>query len=402
MEAKMDNDNLNLHVKPMDSSTKNGMDAKRDLGVHRKNGGKEQKGTESIQQHSSSVQDKPPYFQQSQWTSEANDIGGERNHNNYSNSIECCLLFVHDQSMPIKENSKEKDKEKSQKILSETGEISLSAPRANLPMDDCNGTQTRQSTSSNQRFLEIKPGKDHQFCIWCVSYSLQSERQAKFMCTPERERPTPSSPGSARKCYPETRDLGVRELRGDECLDFFMLVETRSPNKDSNNISTQQRNKGTMQQLQSYPELVATLKNDRKFHDFYEHTDGWLIDQENKEHFNEKYGITNIHPLYVDHSGMVVSFLDDRGILFAWCEMTREMDIWGINKMEGIANYLYHPEKVCVIMNDGKLVTRVELVRSVEEERVKEKLAKEKLVEEIREKNREKRLAKKKRLAEEK
>jgi len=81
--------------------------------------------------------------------------------------------------------------------------------------------------------------------------------------------------------------------------------------------------------------------------------------------------------------------------------MTREMDIWGINKMEGLANYLYHPEKVCVIMNDGDLVTRVELVRRVEEERAKEKLEEKKLAEEKWEKNKEKRLAKKKRLAEE-
>ncbi|PKC01844.1 hypothetical protein RhiirA5_426082 [Rhizophagus irregularis] len=44
-----------------------------------------------------------------------------------------------------------------------------------------------------------------------------------------------------------------------------------------------------MQKLQSYSELVATLKNDYKFRDFYEPTDKWLIDQENKKHFNEKY-----------------------------------------------------------------------------------------------------------------
>ncbi|EXX69075.1 uncharacterized protein OCT59_010465 [Rhizophagus irregularis] len=137
-----------------------------------------------------------------------------------------------------------------------------------------------------------------------------------------------------------------------------------------------------MRKLQSYLELVATLKNDYKFRDFYESTDGWLIDQENKKHFNEKY--------------------DDRDILFAWCEMTREMDIWGINKMEGIANYLYHPKKVYVIMNDGKLVTRVELVCHIEKERAEEKLIKEKLMEKNREKNREKRLVKKKRLVEEK
>ncbi|CAB4417042.1 unnamed protein product [Rhizophagus irregularis] len=219
-------------------------------------------------------------------------------------------------------------------------------------MDDCNRMQMQQLISSNQHFLKIKPEKDHQFCIWCISYSLQSERQTKFIYTLEKEQSSPSSLESAWKCNPKIRDLKVWEL-------------------------TQQKNKETMQKLQSYSELVATLKNDYKFRDFYKPTDGWLIDQENKEHFNEKYSITNIYPLFVDHSEMVVFFLDDRDILFAWCEMTREMDIWGINKMEGIANYLYHPEKVCVIMNDGELVTRVELVCHIEKERAEEKLIKE-------------------------
>ena len=76
---------------------------------------------------------------------------------------------------------------------------------------------------------------------------------------------------------------------------------------------------------------------------------------------------------------LVVFFLDDRDILFAWCEMTKEMDILGINKMEGLANYLYHSEKICAIMEEtGELVPRVELERRVKEEMAKEKLAKEK------------------------
>ncbi|PKC15802.1 hypothetical protein RhiirA5_407796 [Rhizophagus irregularis] len=195
------------------------------------------------------------------------------------------------------------------------------------------------------------------------------------------------------KCDSENRALGVRELLGDECLDLFMPVETRSPNQVSNNISIQKRNKGTMQKLQSYSELVDALKNDREFHEFHKSTDEWLIDQENKEYFKKTYGITNIHPLFVDQYGMTVLFLDDRDILFAWCEMTKDMDILGINKMEGLANYLYHPEKVCAIMEDtGELVPRVELKRRVKEKRAKEKLEKE----ELAEKNREKRLAEKK------
>jgi hypothetical protein len=75
--------------------------------------------------------------------------------------------------------------------------------------------------------------------------------------------------------------------------------------------------------------------------------------------------------------------------------MMHGMYILGINRMEGIANYLYHPEKICVIMEDtGELVLEVELKRCVREE-----LAKEKLAEEKSEKNKEKRLAEEKKRA---
>lgn len=102
----------------------------------------------------------------------------------------------------------------------------------------------QQLISSNQHFLKIKPEKDHQFCIWYISYSLQSERQTKFIYTLEKEQSSPSFLESARKCNPKIRDLKVWELYGNECLDFFILIEIRS--SDSNNISTQQRNKETI------------------------------------------------------------------------------------------------------------------------------------------------------------
>ncbi|CAI2200073.1 20651_t:CDS:2 [Funneliformis geosporum] len=131
MDVKMDNvnfdstnsifDNLNLHAKPMDSSTKNAMDTKR---VHRRNGEEEQKGTDSIQQNSSSVQGRQQYFQKSRSTSKTNNIEGEWSLDRYSNPIRRSLLLVHDQSKLPKE---EKNKGKSQ----ETAEITFSAPRPN-------------------------------------------------------------------------------------------------------------------------------------------------------------------------------------------------------------------------------------------------------------------------------
>jgi hypothetical protein len=295
-----------------------------------------------------------------------------------------------------KEENKEKNKEKSQE-LSETGGITLSAPRPNLSMDNYIGTRSRQATIYSQHFLKSKPGKYYQPCIWCISYSPRLERQERIVQNPARERQIPSSLGPVWECDSETSKMGVRELCGDECLDLFMPVEIRSPNQVSNNNSIQKGNKGSMQKLQSYPELVDRLMNDCEFRKFHGPTDEWLIDQENREFFGKKYGITSIHPMFVDHSRTVLLFLDDRGIMFMWSETERGMQILGINKLEGLANYLYHPDKICAVMKDtGELVPEVELTRLVTEELENEKLEKKKLAE----KNREKRLAKKKRLAE--
>ena len=85
-----------------------------------------------------------------------------------------------------------------------------------------------------------------------------------------------------------------------------------------------------------------------------------------------------------------------------WSEMEYGMRILGINKLEGLANYLYHPGKICAVMEDGELVPEVELTRRINERLNNKELKEEKLAEEKCEKNREKRLAKKKRLAEKK
>ncbi|PKK61216.1 hypothetical protein RhiirC2_792143 [Rhizophagus irregularis] len=134
---------------------------------------------------------------------------------------------------------------------------------------------------------------------------------------------TPSSSGPVWECDSETRRLGVQKLLGNECLDLIMPVETRSPNHVSNKkIQSREINNGTIRKLQSYSELVDRLKNDYKFREFHEPT--------------------------------------DKG------EMERGMHILGINNLEGLADYLYHPDKICAVMEDtGELVPAVEPTRRV-------------------------------------
>ncbi|RGB42894.1 hypothetical protein C1646_661879 [Rhizophagus diaphanus] len=61
--------------------------------------------------------------------------------------------------------------------------------------------------------------------------------------------------------------------------------------------------------------------------------------------------------------------LYNRDILFERCEMTQSMYILGINIMEGLANFLYHPEKRRAIKVD-------ELERQAREEAAKIKITK--------------------------
>ncbi|CAG8450859.1 6011_t:CDS:1 [Funneliformis caledonium] len=204
--------------------------------------------------------------------------------------------------------------------------------------------QSQNSSNSNQCFLEIKPGEDYQRCIWCINFrSLKDKEKHSF--TPTKERSTPSSSETKWRCDFKDRRVGIRELCGDECLDFLIPVQTSFPNQVSYSVK---RSNVAVRKLQG---LSDAVKNDRRFHELQlKHQ--WLIDQENKEYFSDAYGITNINPLLVDNHGMTVLFLDNRGILFEWCELTRDMYVLGINDMEGLANFLYHPEKKLNIMED--------------------------------------------------
>jgi len=57
-----------------------------------------------------------------------------------------------------------------------------------------------------------------------------------------------------------------------------------------------------------------------------------------------------------------------------------DKNILGINKLECLANYLYHPDKICAVMEDtGELVPAVELTRRVMKEFENEELEKEKV-----------------------
>src|SRR5204862_2687616 len=139
--------------------------------------------------------------------------------------------------------------------IPETGEISFLASRTASSMDNYND-ESQQTSNSNQCFLESRPGEDYQRCIWCVNFSSQRDKE-KNSFIPTNERPIPFSSGTKWRCDFKDRKVAIRELCGDECLDFLMPVQNRSSNQDLINIDSVKRSSNVaMPKLRSLLELV--------------------------------------------------------------------------------------------------------------------------------------------------
>jgi hypothetical protein len=134
----------------------------------------------------------------------------------------CPLLLLHDQLPLPKERPQEKDNEIH---ILEPGEISFSTSRPNSSMS--NYGQSQKSSSNNQCPNQVK--------IISVAFNFYQQQLKKgtIGCNPKQERPIPSSSEPEWKCDSNSRIMvEIWELRGDECLDFFMSVQARSPNQE--------------------------------------------------------------------------------------------------------------------------------------------------------------------------
>jgi hypothetical protein len=245
----------------------------------------------------------------------------------------CSQLPLHNQLPSPKERPQDK---KNEIHVSEPGEIPLSASQPNSSVDNYN-KQSQKSSSNNQCLLEVEPGKNYRRCIWCISFSHHQGRKDRISFNPKKEQPTSVFSETKQRCDSKYNKVGIRELCGDECLDNIMSVQTRSPNQVSDDTNSLGKNKTTMHKLPILSEMVEATKNNCRYREFQLENE-WLISQDNKEYFNEAYGITSVNPLLEDDDEASVLFLDSRGILFEWCELTQSMYILGINEIEGFAN----------------------------------------------------------------
>ncbi|CAG8622239.1 9720_t:CDS:2, partial [Ambispora leptoticha] len=245
-------------------------------------------------------------------------------------------------------------------------DVSETSPtRSNCSMDQDTGahSQIQNVPNHNQRIMEIGQGQDHQSDIRNVSHSSHQRAEGTLDHSPTRERSMLLPSRSEWDNYSKNRNLGVRELRGNKFMDSSISMEAGSSDQISHNISADSKSEDTVQELQ---DLLEKLKNDPR--GFHETRDERLLHPEDREYFCDIFGITGVHPVFVDHSGMVVWMFDDRGIMFQWDDMAQNIEYLGIDLRQGLTNYIYHPEKICAIMEDtGELIPVEEFKRRVYE-----------------------------------
>ncbi|CAG8618342.1 3466_t:CDS:2 [Diversispora eburnea] len=348
------------------SPFKKGMESEQDLGMYRKNGEEEREVAGSLRYMPSTVQEEQsssfPY--RYPWTTETNSNKSRWDRNYHNHPMGRHLLPVHDKSLAQKEESQKKEDEV---YIYESGVLSISSSRPNISLDDHTGTlpQIPKVPNDDKCILEIDQTKDHQHYVRSITHGSRGMGQKKFDQDPKDERSISLSARSERENNSKVGRLGVRELLGDQSMDCSTTVEARTTNQIPNNISTDKRIYTTVQELPDVSEMIEQLKDDPR--GYHENTDKGLLHPEDREYFRETFGITGVRPVFVDHSGMVVLMLDDRGIMFKWNEMEQSMKYMGRNLKEGLANHLYFPENICAIIEStGELIPVDEVEARVE------------------------------------
>ena len=171
----------------------------------------------------------------------------------------CPQLPLHHQfSFP-----KERPQDKRNEIhVSEPDEIPFLAFRTNLSVDIYNRPSQKLSNNGQCLLEGVEPGKNYRRCIWCISFSTHRVQKESTSFNPKRERPTPFSSGKWGSDSRDRTKVGIWELCEDECLDFLMSDQTRSPNQVLNDINSIERNNVAMRELPSLSELVDATKNE--------------------------------------------------------------------------------------------------------------------------------------------
>ncbi|RIA86774.1 hypothetical protein C1645_828775 [Glomus cerebriforme] len=254
--------------------------------------------------------------------------------------------------------------------VNEPRDIFTSTPGSVSKLDEHSRTsQPLQKTSKDGKcVLDDKSQKNNSSHI---SYSSdygrqnflgQDSKEQRFISFPTKSKWTDKS---------RDRDLGLWELCGNKSLDLPSQVEAGYPNRNVNNQCANERNDATLSELSNLPDYICEHldKNNRLgFHQITERDSLDLLDEGHIEYLDETFGITGIQPLFIDHSGLVIWFLDKNGNMYEWDEMQQNLQYMGKDLIDGLTNKFIYPENICVVLEDtGERIPVEEFNRQIEE-----------------------------------
>ncbi|CAG8680326.1 4392_t:CDS:2, partial [Racocetra persica] len=156
--------------------------------------------------------------------------------------------------------------------------------------------------------------------------------------------------------------MATFELLRNESVDCSIQVEAESSSQILHDGCMKKSSETTMPELPDLSELIDKLKNDRRFHEVINEKNKDLLHSNDLEHFHQTFNVTGLRPSFVNHSGYVILILNDCGSMFRWDKMSQDFDYLGNSLREGLTNYIYHPEKICTIIEfTGEMIPREEL-----------------------------------------
>ena len=146
--------------------------------------------------------------------------------------------------------------------------------------------------------------------------------------------------------------MGVWKLCGNDFLNLLSKVEAQYSDPNVHNQCENEKNDATLSELPGYICEHLDKNNRFGFHQITNKDSIDFVDEEYIEYLDEKYGITGIQPVFIDHSGLNIWLLDKNGNLYEWNEMEQNLLYIGKDLIDGLTNNFIHPENICQVMSE--------------------------------------------------
>jgi hypothetical protein len=271
-----------------------------------------------------------------------------------------------------KEEKNEWKKEAKTKEI-QTGGIFKSTPESVSKLADYSRASSLKASDNDKRVLEgqstKKSTKDNS-SFRSISYSSEPGRQGSLSHDSTGKRFVSFPTGSEWRDKPKPRNMEIWELGGNNSLDSRSHVMAQYSDPNAHNQCANKRNDATLSELYNLPGYICEHldKNNRfGFHKITNKDSIDFVDAEYIEYLDEKYGITGIQPVFVDHSGLTIWLLDKNGNMYQWNEMEQNLLYMGKDLIDGLTNNFMHPENICQITKDGRRVPVMEFENQMKE-----------------------------------